>query len=293
MNRDIKIVPDSETITPELMEEEEEQDRQEAIALKAEIIKLMADFFVALGEKLKICQEKKLYRFESETFGAWCENEIGMKRAHAYRLIRAYEVYTQLQIQRSLSPTGDKNENDYHGLPLPSSEYQIRPLTRLPKEQWFPTWIEAVNQSKSKNKPPSGKVVEAVVREKKRVEREARYNTQVERFKKDDIVRITAKYNDLLKPDHHHWGIIKQVGEFGYTVTTYKGDIEQVLHDDLTLIKQASLTDTNSLLTKMQQLLESHGSDPDLTVYLHYIGTKPIPAASPLTIDIFNFLEGL
>ncbi len=215
MNTDIEILTDSETITAELLEEDEEQDRQEAIALKAEIIKLMADFFVALGEKLKYYQEKKLYRFEAETFGAWCENEIGMKRAHAYRLIRAYEVYTQIQIQRSMSPTGDKSENDYHGLPLPSSEYQIRALTRLPKEQWFPTWVEAVNQSKSKNKPPSGKVVEAVVKEKKRVQREARSQTQVERFKQGDVVRITAKYSDRLKPYHHHWGIIKQVREFG------------------------------------------------------------------------------
>ncbi len=51
MNTDIEIVTDSETIISELLEEEE-QDRQEAYALKAEIIKLMADFFVTLGEKL-------------------------------------------------------------------------------------------------------------------------------------------------------------------------------------------------------------------------------------------------
>ncbi len=76
-------------------------------------------------------------------------------------------------------------------------------------------------------------------------------------------------------------------------MTTYKGDVEQVLHDDLTLIKQADFTDTNTLLTKMQQLLESHGGDPDWAVYLQYIGTKPFPAASPLTMEIFNFLEGL
>ena len=125
------------------------------------------------------------------------------------------------------------------------------------------------------------------------MQREARSQTQVERFKQGDVVRITAKYSDSLKPYHHHWGIIQQVREFGYTVTTYKGDVEQVLHDDLTLIKQADLTDTNNLLTKMQQLLESHGSDPDLAVYLHYIGTKPVPVASPVTMKLFNFLEGL
>ncbi len=291
MNTDIEVLTDSEIIASELLDEEEEQDRQKAIALKAEIIKLMADFFVALGEKLKICQEKRLYRFEAETFGAWCEQEVGIQRAYAYRLIRAYEIYTQ--IQNHMSPIGDMDENDYQNIPLPTSEFQIRALAQLPEEEWFPTWVEAVNQSKSKSKPPSGKVVEAVVREKKRVEREARANSQVERFKQGDIVRIIAKYSDRLKPYHHHWGIIRQVEEFGYTVTTYKGDVEQILHDDLTLIKQASFADTSTLLTKMQQLLESHGSDRDLAVYLQYIGTKPVPAASPLTMDIFNFLEGL
>ena len=49
------------------------------IALKAESIKLIADFFVALGEELKYYQEKKLYRFEAENFGTWRELEIGIK----------------------------------------------------------------------------------------------------------------------------------------------------------------------------------------------------------------------
>lgn len=244
MNTDIEIVTDSETITSELLEEEEEQDRQEAIALKAEIIKLMADFFVALGEKLKIYQEKRLYRFETETFGAWCEQELRIKRDYAYKVIRAYSVY--VCIQKEVYTNGIQDPK----IPLPTSERQLRPLSQLPEEEWFPTWVEAVNQSKSKSKPPSGKVVEAVVKEKKRVQREVRYNTQVERFIQGDIVRITAKYSDRLKLYHHHWGIIQQVGEFGYDVTTYKGDVTGVLHDDLMLIKQASVTTTEVLLDK-------------------------------------------
>ncbi len=289
MNTDIEIVTDSETITSEL--EEEEQERQEAIALKAEIIKLIADFFVALGEKLKICQEKRLYRFEAETFGAWCEQEVGIQRAYAYRLIKAYEVYTQ--IQNHMSPIGDMDENDYHEIPLPTSEYQIRSLAQLPEEEWFPTWVEAINQSKSKSKPPSGKVVEAVVREKKRVEREARSNTQVERFKKNNIVRITAKYNALLKPYHHHWGIIKQVGEFGYTVTTYKGDVTGVLHDDLMVIKQVSVTTTEVLLDKMKKSLAQYSQDPGCVAFLHHLATKPIPDVSAWENDVLNFSANL
>ena len=50
-----------------------------AVLLITDSIKLMADFFVALREELKYYQEKKLYRFEAENFGTWCELEIGIK----------------------------------------------------------------------------------------------------------------------------------------------------------------------------------------------------------------------
>ena len=56
MNRDIEILTDAETITAELIEEEEEQDRQEAIVLKAEIIKLMADFLVLPHQKFLVTE---------------------------------------------------------------------------------------------------------------------------------------------------------------------------------------------------------------------------------------------
>ena len=93
MNTDIEI------IASELLEEDEERDRQEAIALKVEIVKLMADFFVALGEKLKICQEKRLYRFEAETFAAWCEQELGIKRNYAYKMIKDLVLLHFLSLQ--------------------------------------------------------------------------------------------------------------------------------------------------------------------------------------------------
>ena len=289
MNTDIEIVTDSETITSEL--EEEEQERQEAIALKAEIIKLIADFFVALGEKLKICQEKRLYRFEAETFGAWCEQEVGIQRAYAYRLIKAYEVYTQ--IQNHMSPIGDMDENDYHEIPLPTSEYQIRSLAQLPEEEWFPTWCEAVERNGRNDKAPAGKIVEQVVKEKKAMETASRYQSQVERFKQGKIVRITASHNQDLKEYHHHWGIIQQVREFGYSVTTYKGDVTGILHDDLMLIKQASLSTTEVLLDKMKKSLERYHQDPGCVAFLHHLATKPIPDVSAWENDVLNFSANL
>ncbi len=294
MNTDIEIVTDSETITSEL--EEEEQDRQEAIALKAEIIKLMADFFVALGEKLKYYQEKRLYRFEFDNFGTWCEQELGIQRAHAYRLIRAYEVYNCIQSQ--CLPLGDKKENDYQNIskaniPLPTSERQLRPLTKLPEDQWFPTWCEAVERNGSTEKPPAGKIVEQIVKEKKAMETAHRYQSPVERFKQGEIVRITASHNQDLKEYHQHWGIIQQVGEFGYSVTTYKGDVTGVLHDDLMLIKQVSTSTTEVLLDKMEKSLERYHQDSGCVAFLHHLATKPIPDVSMWENDVLNFSANL
>ncbi len=285
MNTDIEIVTDSETITSEL--EEEQQDRQEAIALKAEIIKLMADFFVALGEKLYYYQEKKLYRFEAETFGAWCEQELGIKRNYAYKMIRAYEVYTKIQNQMCTNGTIDQK------IPLPSNERQLRSLSQLPEDQWFPTWCEAVERNGSTEKPPAGKIVEQVVKEKKAMETASRYQSPVERFKQGKIVRITASHNPDLKEYHHHWGIIQQVREFGYSVTTYKGDVTGVLHDDLMLIQQASVTTTEVLLDKMKKSLAQYSQDPGCVAFLHHLATKPIPDVSAWENDVLNFSANL
>ena len=296
MNTDIEVLTDSETITSELLDEEEEQDRQEAIALKAEIIKLMADFFVALGEKLKYYQENKFYRFEADNFGTWCEQELGIQRAHAYRLIRAYEVYHCIQSQ--CRPMGDKKENDYQNIsqpniPLPTSERQLRPLTKLPEDQWFPTWCEAVERNGRNDKAPAGKIVEQVVKEKKAMETAHRYQSEVERFNQGEIVRITAKHNPDLKEYHHHWAIIERVEEFGYALKTYKGDVTGVLHDDLMLIKQASVTTTEVLLDKMKKSLAQYNQDPGCVAFLHHLATKPIPDVSAWENDVLNFSANL
>ena len=290
MNTDIEILTDSETITAELLEEEEEQDRQEAIALKAEIIKLMADFFVALGEKLKICQEKRLYRFEAETFGAWCEQEVGIQRAYAYRLIRAYEIYTQ--IQNHMSPIGDMDENDYQNIPLPTSERQLRPLSQLPEDQWFPTWCEAVERNGSTEKPPAGTIVEQIVREKKAMETASRYQSTVERFKQGEIVRITAKYNTKLKEYHSCWGQIVSLEEHSYTILTWKGTVSEVAHDDLMLMSRVERDTARTLLSQLNQIYSSKSQDPDCVAFLHYLGTKPDPSASEWAIDVLNFSLG-
>ena len=238
-------------------------------------------------KKLYHYQQKKLYRFEAETFGAWCEQELGIKRNYAYKMIRAYEVYNHIQNQMCTIGTIDKK------IPLPSNERQLRPLSQLPEDQWFPTWCEAVERNGSTEKPPAGTIVEQIVKEKKAMETASRYQSEVERFKQGEIVRITASYNPDLKEDHKHWAIIERVEEFGYTLQTYKGDVTGVLDDDLMLIKQASVTTTEVLLDKMKKSLEQYHQDPGCFAFLHHLATLPIPNVSAWENDVLNFSANL
>lgn len=102
--------------------------------------------FVSVGNALVDIRDSRLYRASFGTFEAYCEERWGMARAHAYRLMEAAEVTS------NLSPIGDI---------LPATESQARPLAKLPAEEQPAAWKEAVETA------PEGKVtakhVEAVV----------------------------------------------------------------------------------------------------------------------------------
>ncbi len=111
--------------------------------------------------------------------------------------------------------------------------------------------------------------------------------------KQGEIVRITASHNQDLKEYHQHWAIVEQVEEFGYVLKTYKGDVTGVVHDDLMLIKQASLSTTEVLLDKMKKSLERYHQDPGCVAFLHHLATKPIPDVSAWENDVLNFSANL
>lgn len=262
-------------VVEEAKNELSDDEQKELLRLERKIEKA---FFVA-GQALGEIRDKKLYRQGGKTFEQYCFERFSYSRPRSYQLIDAAIVYENLSTNR---------KQTVPSFVLPSSEYQIRSLAKLNPEEQIKIWSNAVEQNNGKI--PTGKQVHKLVKEKK-LEDSKRYQTQVERFKIGDVVRITAKYNSELKPYHHHWGVVHRVTEFGYQVTIYRGLIDQVLHDDLTKVKRASKQGARVLLQQMAKLLHSHGSDPDFAAYLHFIGTKPVPGASRVTIEFFSFLE--
>lgn len=103
--------------------------------------------FVEVGSALLAIREKRLYRQLFDTFEDYCRERWGMSRRHANRTIAAAEVAGHL------GPIG----------PIPTSEYQVRPLTNVEPELRNEVWQRAVETSE--NGKPTGAHVQQVVDE--------------------------------------------------------------------------------------------------------------------------------
>lgn len=87
--------------------------------------------FYKIGQALKEIRDHRLYKLALfESFGAYTRERWDMGKAHAYRLIRAYEVIY------NLSPIGDK---------LPSNESQARPLAQLDSIEQRRVWRQIID----------------------------------------------------------------------------------------------------------------------------------------------------
>lgn len=132
--------------------------------------------FVDVGNALAEIRDRKLYRQYHASFAAYCETQWDMGKSHAYRLIDAAEVVTDLQT----SPIGDA--------PLPASESQARalkPLSGQPEKQ-----AEAMREASKDGPATAAKIEEAVekivdpdliARQQKEADRQRRVAEKAER----------------------------------------------------------------------------------------------------------------
>lgn len=116
--------------------------------------------FYEAGAALRQLRDLRLYRSTHKTFEEYSQERFGYSRRHPYRLIDAASVvdnlcpnWTQNQSEENLCPSGIQI--------TPTSEGQVRHLTKLhPEEQRF-CWQQAVDLADGK--VPSGKIVKGVV----------------------------------------------------------------------------------------------------------------------------------
>ena len=133
----------------EELTEDEEKERHR-LELKVERA------FVEAGTALRQLRDGRLYRSTHKTFEEYCRARFGFQRRHCYQLIEAAGVMENLcaiSAQRDLGTNSTKI--------LPTTEYQIRPLTQLEADQQVIIWRQAVDEAGGK--VPSGRIVKSIV----------------------------------------------------------------------------------------------------------------------------------
>ena len=270
-------------VVPEIVQKKEDQlsdeEQKEFLRRERRIEKAIAVFY-QIGEDLKYINENRLYRSQYKDFADYVKNRWGLRLRQAYHLISSFEVFANLKNLHNCA----KNEPTFV---LPTAEYQVRSLAKLEPEEQVEIWKRAIAQNNGKI--PTGQRIQELVKEKK-MERSKRYNTQVERFKVGDVVRITSKYNTNLKQYHFCWGQILSVEEHSYTVDTYKGSVSEIAHDDLMALSRSSKEATKSMLERLQKAFELWPNDPDAMAILHYFGTKANPGCSEAGTAVLDAL---
>jgi len=102
-----------------------------------------------VGKALTEIRDDQLYKEKGySNFRKYCEQRWGLKKSHAYRAIKAAEVFDNLVTSLKVSLIGDNS----HPKILPTNEAQIRPLTGLQPDLQREAWLQAVENS------PHGKI---------------------------------------------------------------------------------------------------------------------------------------
>ncbi|MBD2563876.1 hypothetical protein H6G95_25375 [Nostoc linckia FACHB-391] len=197
---------------PELTEEEQ-RDR---LHLERRVERA---FFEA-GKALAELRDRRLYRSTHSTFEEYCKDRFGFERRHPYRLIEAAGVVDNL-IKMCPNWTQNEIEDDPATVHsdqlqiLPTSEGQVRPMTKLEPQEQQEVWLRAVELAGGK--VPTGRIVKDVVQ--KIMERTKVPNT----YQLGEVCQILAKDNPELRGKGGCWGIVNHVGEFICTVKLWDG----------------------------------------------------------------------
>jgi hypothetical protein len=216
----------------EELSQEEERDR---LLLERKVERA----FYEAGLALRQLRDRRLYRSTHQSFEEYCQDRFGFKRRHPYQLIDAANVVDNLIAGAptegsKMCAIGAQKEMLTNGEQiLPTSERQVRPLTKLEPEQQREAWAQAVESAGGK--VPSGRIVKDIVQRIKERTQPAVPNP----YHVGEVCRIIAALDPELKGKGGLWCIVSEVHEFSCTVKTYQGEITIRL-DNLCLIDYSS-----------------------------------------------------
>jgi hypothetical protein len=192
---------------PELTEEEQ-RDR---LHLERRVERA---FFEA-GKALTELRDRRLYRSTHKTFEEYCRDRFAHSRQQSNYLIAAAGVYENLTTI-GCQNVADENLTTNGSQILPTSERQVRSMTKLEPQEQQEVWLRAVEVAGGK--VPTGRIVKDVVQ--RIMERTQVPNT----YQIGEVCQIITKDNPELRGKGGCWCIVSHVGEFSCTVTMWDGE---------------------------------------------------------------------
>jgi hypothetical protein len=233
--------------------------------------------FYEAGLALRELRDRRLYRSTHKTFEEYCKDRFGFGRSRSYRLIDAVTVVENLADNSEMLPIGQQI--------LPTTERQVRPLTKLEPEQQREAWSKAVESAGGK--VPSGRIVKDIVQIIKEKTQKAVPNP----YHVGDICRIIASSDPELKGKGGQWCIVSEIHEFSCTVKIYQGEITIRL-ENLRLIDY-STADCEALARLCDRLHQIYSDDLEEVARcnLDFLGKLDRPYLTALEEKLLAVLE--
>ncbi len=189
------------TITAVEVTELSQEEKSDRLHLERRVERA---FFEA-GKALMELRDRRLYRSTHRTFEEYCRDRFGHSRRQSYLLMDAAVVFDNLL-----------EECDPMDHILPTSERQVRPMTKLEPHEQQEVWQQAVEQAGGK--VPTGRIVKDVVQ--RIMERTQVLNT----YQIGEVCQILTKDNPELRGKGGCWGIVARVNDFSCSVKTWDGE---------------------------------------------------------------------
>ncbi|MHC5862156.1 hypothetical protein [Nostoc sp.] len=195
--------PATATITVTAAEVEELSETEERDRLHLE--RRVERAFFEAGKALTELRDRRLYRSTHKTFEEYCRDRFGHSRQQSNYLIAAAGIYENLT---TIGCQNVENQNlTTNGSQiLPTSERQVRSMTKLEPQEQHEAWLKAVELAGGK--VPTGRIVKDVVQ--KIMERTKVPNT----YQLGEVCQILVKDNPELRGKGGCWAIVSAVNDF-------------------------------------------------------------------------------
>ncbi len=222
----VEVVDNQPTETEELTDDEVRAAEGSAYADRLFLERKVERAFYEAGKALKEIRDRHLYRSTHKTFEEYCADRFAFTRRRPYQLIDASIIVDNIlsEVDRMCTNRTQNDGNDKIQMCtnrtqiLPTSEWQVRPLTKLEPEQQAEAWTQAVENAGGK--VPSHRIVKSIVdqiRERTKIPNPWRVN---------EVAIIIVKDNPELRRKGGCWAIISEVHDFSCTVRLWDGDYQ-------------------------------------------------------------------